>query len=55
MSYMFQCTNFNQDIGVWDTSNITNVSWMFHDAYNFNQDIGRWDTSKVTNMSMMFY
>ena len=46
--------NFNEDITKWDTSKVTNMKYMFDDAYKFNQPIGEWDTSKVTNMSNMF-
>ena len=46
---------FNQNIGAWDTSNVTNMSGMFKDANEFNQNISNWDTSKVTDMSFMFY
>ena len=46
---------FNQDIGNWDTSNVTNMFGMFNGADNFNQDIGNWDTSNVTDMVGMFY
>ena len=41
-------------IGLWNTSNVTNMNHMFSCAEEFNEDIGGWDTSKVTNMSGMF-
>ena len=40
-------------IGKWNTSNVTDMSYMF--GNKFNEDIGNWDTSNVTNMSKMFY
>ena len=40
--------SFNQDIGDWDVSNVTDMSDMFQDAESFNQDIGNWDVSSVT-------
>jgi len=43
-------TSFNLDIGYWDTSSATNMSYMFYRAAAFNQDIGNWDTGSVTNM-----
>ncbi len=54
MESMFLLTNFNGDIGDWDTSNITNMSHMFAYAVTFNQDIGDWNTANVTTMEGMF-
>jgi surface protein len=45
---------FNQNIGSWDVSNVTNMGSMFSSAISFNQNIGAWNVSNVTNMSAMF-
>ena len=42
------------NIGAWDTSNVTNMAWMFEDTDSFNQDISEWDTGSVIDMSNMF-
>ena len=38
----------------WDTSNVTDMSSMFQNAFSFNNTISSWNTSNVTNMSDMF-
>ena len=56
------CINFNSNISNWNTSNVTNMSFMFNNARVFNQPINRntigsttyWDTSSVTDMQSMF-
>lgn len=53
-SKLFINTNFNGDISYWNTSNATNMSYMFASAPVFNQPIGTWNTSNVTNMRDMF-
>ena len=46
---------FNQPIGDWDVSSVTNMNGMFYVASSFNQDIGNWDVSSVINMKYMFH
>ena len=45
---------FNQDIGMWDTSGLTDMAFMFFDCSSFNQPLDNWDVSNVTSMSFMF-
>ena len=58
MLNLFICfEEFNQSIGNWDVSNVTNMEGMFYSecsASLFDQDISLWDVSSVTNMSSMF-
>ena len=37
-----------------DTSNVTNMSYMFAESQVKNLDVSNWDTSNVTDMSFMF-
>jgi surface protein len=67
----FNCSSpttgsFNQNIGNWNTSRVTNMSSMFQNQPNFNQNISTkvvtvsgssyvaWNTSNVTNMGLIF-
>ena len=58
MNNLFIChEDFNQPIGNWDTSNVTNMTGLFYSecqGSQFNQDISQWNVDSVTNMSYMF-
>ena len=44
------------DIYKWDTSNITNMAWMFSNCSLLSlPNISKWNISNVTNMNHMFY
>ena len=45
---------FNQPIGNWDTSQVTNMGGLLHFNNAFKQPIGDCDTSSVTSMDRMF-
>lgn len=46
------------NISDWDTSGVTNMSYLFYNAdgksSSFNQDLSKWNTSSVTHMNWMF-
>lgn len=48
-----------KNVGLWDTSNITNMNGTFYGFNNngpptFNEDLSSWNTSNVTDMGSMF-
>jgi surface protein len=54
MGDMFAGSLFNQPIGSWDVSNVTNMDYMFFQATTFNQPLSGWNVSNVTDMKFMF-
>jgi surface protein len=51
MYWMFRLTPFNQPIGSWNVSKVTNMESMFHTNFAFNQNIGGWNVSGVTTFT----
>ena len=55
MNAMFQGGKFNQPIGEWDVSSVSNMNDIFHAAF-FNQNISSWCVTKIpsepTNFSI---
>ena len=43
-----------REIGSWNVSNITDMTYLFNDYASFNEDISNWDVSNVTKMNGMF-
>ena len=51
----YNATSFNQNIGDWNVSNVTNLNNMFEDAASFNQpDIQYWEVSSNAILTDMF-
>lgn len=45
----------NPDVSHWDTSSVTDMSYLFYSAGSFNQPLNTWDVGNVENMNNMFW
>ena len=55
MYYMFALSGYNLPLSNWNTSKVTDMSYMFTGSTVFNQDISSWDVGLVTAMNNMFF
>ncbi len=50
----YNAKKFNQDINIWDVTNVTDMYCTFESAVIFDQPLNNWNVSNVTNMHGMF-
>ena len=50
----FSYLTFNQPIGNWDVSSVTDMRGLFRSTKGFNRSLENWDVSNVTDMEGMF-
>jgi surface protein len=56
MAFMFSMADvFNQAIGDWNVSNVTNMKGMFSKALEFNQSITNWNIDRLTDDPQYLY
>lgn len=50
----YGATSFNQDISMWNVSNVTDMYQMFRGASTFNQDLSQWCVPNITSLPERF-
>ena len=50
----YDCEKLESGVGIWDVSQVTDLSYFFANAKKFNESIRKWDVSNVENFSFMF-
>ena len=54
MSKIFQL-NTDQDLSIWDVSNVVHTSYMFERVETFNQPLSTRNVSRLTDMTYMLH